>query len=101
MHDNPRRLFNLPLQEDTWVEVDEDASFEIRAADCRTRCGWTPFEGRRVYGRLRRVVLRGEDAFRDDRVLARAGSGMNLRAESNSPARDGFEEGPVNEAGAQ
>ncbi len=32
MHDNPRRIFSLPAQPDTWIEVDEDAAYEIRAA---------------------------------------------------------------------
>jgi len=31
----------------TWVEVDEDAIHEIHAAEMHSRCGWTPFEGRR------------------------------------------------------
>ena len=42
---NPSRIFKLPAQPETWVEVDEDATYEIRAADQHTRCGWTPFEG--------------------------------------------------------
>ncbi len=79
MYDNPQRIFNLPAQEDTWIEVDENATYEIRAADTHTRCGWTPFEGWRVCGRLRKVVLRGQEAYRDGVVLAAPGSGRNLR----------------------
>ena len=45
---NPWRIFGLPEQPDTWIEVDPDAEYEIRAADAYSRCGWTPFEGRRV-----------------------------------------------------
>ena len=29
---NPRRIFSLPEQPDTWIEVDPDAEYEIRAA---------------------------------------------------------------------
>jgi carbamoyl-phosphate synthase/aspartate carbamoyltransferase/dihydroorotase len=58
MHTNPKRIFHLPEQPETWVEVDENARYEIRATDLRSRCGWTPFEGRRVKGRVRKVVLR-------------------------------------------
>ena len=60
LHTNPRRIFGLPDQADTWVEVDADAEWEIRAADMRSRCGWTPFEGWRVRGRIQRVVFRGQ-----------------------------------------
>lgn len=87
MWDNPRRIFNLPDQPDTWIEVDTDASYEIRAADHHTRCAWTPFEGHRVWGRIRRVVLRGQDAYRDGQLLAQPGSGHNLRGGHDSLIR--------------
>ncbi len=76
---NPRRIFAIPEQADTWIEVDPGAAYEIRAADQYTRCGWTPFEGWKVQGRLHRVVLRGQEAFRDGRVKAAPGSGRNVR----------------------
>ena len=76
---NPRRIFNLPEQPETWVEVDENAAYEIRAADLHSRCGWTPFEGWKVKGRIRRVVLRGRDAFKDGKVAAENGFGRNVR----------------------
>jgi len=79
MHTNPRRIFSLPEQPETWVEVDEDARYEIRAADQFTRCGWTPFEGWRVQGRVRKVVLRGQTAFEDGKVLAAPGYGRDVR----------------------
>lgn len=80
MWTNPQRIFNLSAQPDTWVEVDEAATWEIRAAETFTRCGWTPFEGWRVRGRVTRVVLRGADAYRAGRVLAQPGGGRNVRA---------------------
>jgi dihydroorotase-like cyclic amidohydrolase len=76
---NPRRIFNLPEQPDTWIEVDPDVEYEIRAADAYTRCGWTPFEGRRVRGRVERVVLRGQVAYENGKVLAAPGTGRNVR----------------------
>lgn len=76
---NPRRIFNLPEQSETWVEVDEHAEYEIKAADLHSRCGWTPFEGWKVRGRIRKVILRGQIAYEDGKVLAPAGSGKNLR----------------------
>src|SRR5215216_676394 len=52
---NPRKIFSLPEQPETWIEVDETAEYEIRAADHFTRCGWTPFEGWKVKGKVRKV----------------------------------------------
>ncbi len=80
MHTNPKRIFNLPEQPETWVEVDEKATYEIRASEMHSRCGWTPFEGWKVKGRVRRVVLRGKEAFRDGVVLAEKGYGKNVRS---------------------
>jgi len=79
LHENPRRIFNLPEQPDTYIEVDENTQYEIKASEGFTRCGWTPFEGWKVKGRVQKVVLRGKTAFEDGKVLAEAGSGKNVR----------------------
>jgi dihydroorotase-like cyclic amidohydrolase len=76
---NTRKIFSIPEQPETWIEVDEKAEYEIRAADQFTRCGWTPFEGWKAKGKITKVVLRGRTAFEDGRVLAEKGSGRNIR----------------------
>ncbi len=76
---NPGRIFNLPVQPETWVEVDEKARYEIKSAELHSRCGWTPFEGWQVQGRVTRVVLRGREAYKDGRVLVEPGFGRNVR----------------------
>ena len=76
---NPRRIFRLPEQPETWIEVDEGARYEIQAANMHSRCGWTPFEGRQVKGRVRKVVLRGRTAFEDGRIMVEPGYGRNVR----------------------
>lgn len=81
MYTNPKRIFNLPRQVETWVEVDPDATWEIHAQEMYTRCGWTPFEGWSVRGRVRQVVLRGQEVFRDGQILAPPGFGRNVRGE--------------------
>ena len=76
---NPRRIFHLPEQPETWIEVDPQAAWEIHAAATFTRCAWTPFEGMQVRGRLTSVTLRGKLAFQDGQILLPPGSGLNLR----------------------
>jgi carbamoyl-phosphate synthase/aspartate carbamoyltransferase/dihydroorotase len=76
---HPRQIFQLPEQPETWIEVDLQDRWEIRASETFTRCGWTPFEGWKVRGRIRRVVLHGETAFADGRVVAEPGTGKDLR----------------------
>jgi carbamoyl-phosphate synthase/aspartate carbamoyltransferase/dihydroorotase len=70
MSANPMRIFDLPQQPDTWIEVDTDVTYELSNDGLFTRCGWTPFAGMRVRGRLERVTLRGKTVFEAGRVIA-------------------------------
>ena len=79
LHTRPRQIFSIPEQPDTWVEVAPDEVGEIHAAGTFTRCGWTPFEGRKVVGLISRVVLRGKLAYADKQVIAPTGYGKNIK----------------------
>ncbi|HNT53707.1 MAG TPA: hypothetical protein PKG95_03285, partial [Anaerolineaceae bacterium] len=83
-HTNPARIFHLPPQTDTWIEVDPEAGWEIRASDFFSRCGWTPFEGHRVHGRVQSVTLRGQRVYENGRLLLPPGTGRNLRPRLSS-----------------
>lgn len=78
-YENPRRLLNLPAQAETCVEVDADAEWVARGANMHTRAKWTPFEGRTMRGKVTKVVLRGETVFENGTVMAKPGSGRNVR----------------------
>jgi carbamoyl-phosphate synthase/aspartate carbamoyltransferase/dihydroorotase len=78
MSDNPRRIFHLPEQRDTEVEIDMDATWEVCAAEFQSKCGWSPFEGMKLKGKVRQVSLRGKTVFKNGKILAPAGYGMNL-----------------------
>lgn len=80
MYTNPRRIFSLPEQPETWVEVDKGSVYEIKASEQFTRCGWTPFEGWKVRGKVHKVILRGKTAFEDGKILVEAGYGRDIRA---------------------
>lgn len=76
--ENPRRIYGLPEQPDTSVDVDVDAAFVLNDAGQRTKSGWTPFAGRTVYARIERVTLRGQVVYDGEKVTARPGSGQVL-----------------------
>jgi carbamoyl-phosphate synthase / aspartate carbamoyltransferase / dihydroorotase len=78
MSDNPRRIFNLPEQPETWIEVDPEEAWTVSAAGLHSRCGWTPFEGWRVKGRVRKVRLRGMEVYNNGEVISQSGFGKNL-----------------------
>ena len=69
LDENPRRIFNLPIQEETWIEIDPNASYNFPAHTLYTKCGWSPFMGMKMTGKVRRVVLRGELVYQDGQVL--------------------------------
>jgi carbamoyl-phosphate synthase/aspartate carbamoyltransferase/dihydroorotase len=76
---NPRRFFALPEQPQTYIEIDPDRTWTIEARGCFSRCGWTPFEGKPVRGRVTRVILRGNLAYDQGMVLSQPGSGRDIR----------------------
>jgi len=84
MATNPRRIFHLPEQTGTLIEVDADASYTLSAELLRTKCGWTPFAGQTVHGRVKRVILRGDVVYEEGQLLAIPGSGRLLPPDSSN-----------------
>ncbi|XP_046877046.1 CAD protein isoform X1 [Hypomesus transpacificus] len=79
LYDNPRKIFSLPAQENTYVEVDLEHEWVIPQAMQFTKSRWTPFQGMKVKGKVRRVVLRGEVAYIDGQVLVPPGYGEDVK----------------------
>lgn len=78
-HTNPRKIFNIPTQEDTYIEIDLDKEWTILDRTKYSKAGWTPFAGHKVCGKVRRVVIRGKTVFVDDKFLVEPGFGQNIR----------------------
>lgn len=78
-HRNPKKIFSLPEQLNTYVEVDLEEEWTIPDAMPYSKCKWTPFAGVKVKGSVHRVVLRGEVAYVDGQVLVQPGFGQNVR----------------------
>ena len=76
---NPRRIYGLPEQA-AEVLVDPDESYQLCDEEMLTKCGWTPFAGMTVRGRVQRVTLRGQLVYEHGTVLAERGSGQVLFA---------------------
>ena len=68
LYTNPRRIFSLPEQQDTYIEVDMDEKWTIPEAMPFTKSKWTPFAGKQVTGAVRKVVLRNQVVFIDGKV---------------------------------
>lgn len=78
MYGAPARVFHLPEQPETFIEIDPDRRWTITGSGMQSKCAWTPFEGMDVTGAVARVVLRGREVVSDGRVIAEAGFGEIL-----------------------
>ncbi|MBI3243791.1 MAG: dihydroorotase [Chloroflexi bacterium] len=77
-HTNVKRIFHLPDQPDTYIEVDPDLEWLVRPEELFTRCHWSPWEGQTLRGRVVRTVLRGQVAYEHGNVLAQPGIGKDI-----------------------
>lgn len=84
-HTNPKKIFGLPDQPNTYIEVDMDKEWIIPDKMKYTKCGWTPFAGMKVTGMVKKVVLRGKTVYIDGEIVTKPGYGINMVAnKSNS-----------------
>ncbi len=81
---NPARVFHLARKGEIAAGYDADLTF-VRLDEAyvlqkpwQTKCNWSPFEGRRVRGRIARVFLRGQEVMADGEITANAGSGKEI-----------------------
>lgn len=79
LYKNPKRIFNIPDQRNTYVEIDLDDEWIIPEAMSFSKSQWTPFAGMKVRGAVHRVVLRGEIAYVEGQVLLNPGFGQDIR----------------------
>ena len=60
MYNNPRAIFNIPDQPDTYIELDSDLAYIVPESGFETKCDWSPFAGMTLYGKPQSVFLRGK-----------------------------------------
>lgn len=73
-HDNPKKIFKIP-DDGGEVIVDMDTEQVIEGKNLFAKSKWTPFEGRKVKGKVLSVSLNREKVFEDGRFLMSPGSG--------------------------
>lgn len=88
----PARLFGLGDKGRLEVGADADIAvvdlaeeLEITDDIVLSKCGWTPYAGRRVRGIVRTTISRGDVVYEDGQVVGRPGRGRHARP-STSPA---------------
>ena len=72
---NAAIIFNLKMDESTFVSIDTEEQYQIENINLLTKCAWSPFTGIKVKGRVKKVYLRGIKVFENGKVLTAPGSG--------------------------
>ncbi|OGH39509.1 MAG: hypothetical protein A3B41_00645 [Candidatus Levybacteria bacterium RIFCSPLOWO2_01_FULL_37_26] len=77
-HANPAKIFNIKIDPETKIEIDIHKSYIINHKSLFTKCGWSPFDGWKVKGKVKRVFIRDKKVFENDRILVEPGFGKVL-----------------------
>ena len=75
----PKKIFNIKTDKNTWVEVDEKEEYIIDNKNLKTKCSWSPFNGWKVKGKVKKVYIRGKKVFENGKLLVQLGFGKVIK----------------------
>lgn len=65
MYTNPKLIFHIPDQDETFLEFDPVKPWVVRNSDLQTKCRWSPFDGRQLFGKVERTVVNGTEVYKN------------------------------------
>ena len=69
LYTNPRKIFNIPPQNDTYIELDPELPYVVGENGYESKCNWSPFEGMTLYGKPQNVVLHGKKILENGVII--------------------------------
>ncbi|MDV3104143.1 dihydroorotase [Thermococcus waiotapuensis] len=91
MNENPIRIFGIkgkgfkPGADADFIVVDMKREWIVRADDLYTKAGWTPWEGKRLRGKVTTTILRGKVVMEEDTIVEKPmGVRLNVRRNGDS-----------------
>ncbi len=79
-HDAPAKIFNILTTSETKIEIDETEEWIVENEKLFTKCKWSPWNGKKLTGKVKRVIIRGTKVFEDGKVLVKPGFGEILKS---------------------
>ncbi|ORY94701.1 hypothetical protein BCR43DRAFT_525865 [Syncephalastrum racemosum] len=79
MHENPRRIFGLVSQQDTYIEVEVD-----RKKAWNNNESWSPLGGRTIRGAVHRVVIDEKTVFMENAVVGDEKMGRDVSVQAQA-----------------
>ncbi|KKS98502.1 MAG: hypothetical protein UV73_C0001G0023 [Candidatus Gottesmanbacteria bacterium GW2011_GWA2_43_14] len=77
-NEGPRKIFGINQEIDTYVEAESGGKYRIENTNLFTRCGWSPFDGWIVNGKVVKTVIRGQTVFENNKILVPPGFGRKI-----------------------
>lgn len=75
---NVQRIWRITPLPKTYTVVDTDQRALVEGRSLVAKCGWSPFEGMTVGGKVIEVWIRGHKVYDGEQVLSAPGFGRNL-----------------------
>lgn len=76
---NPKKIFSIPTDKKMFVEIEEKKEYVIDNKNLKTKCGWSPFNGWKVKGKIKRVYMRGKKVYENGKILVKLGWGRTIK----------------------
>lgn len=74
--ENPSKIFDIQQDKQTYIEIDENKNWTIDPRKFFSKAKWSPFAGQKVYGQVKRVIIRNIPVFESGRILVTKGFGQ-------------------------
>jgi dihydroorotase len=73
----PKSIVSMAEDDTTYIEV-SDELWTIKNENLATKCGWSPFDGQELYGKVQNVFIRGNQVLKNGELVSAPGSGHIL-----------------------
>lgn len=70
-HDNPTKIFGI--KQNAKIIVDENEEWEVKGSDLYSKSKWSPFEGWKLKGKVKKVYIREKLVFDNGKILVKPG----------------------------
>lgn len=74
---NPQRIFGFK-QNDAYLDVDLEEKWIVENENLKTKCGWCPYDGWEMTGKVKSVYIRGIKAYENSQILVPPGFGRQV-----------------------
>ena len=64
-----KEIFHIPDQKDTYITFEPDIPYIVGVDGYESKCGWSPFDGWEIYGKVQSVKYKGKIIVQEGKML--------------------------------